>query len=170
MPASGSVVRIVAADANILINFIHLQRVDLLGYLTEYDFVIPQEVRGEITDPGQRAAVRGAIDAGILRLVVIEDVQTLRLFAELTGLMGRGEAACLSLAITQDWLIASDEKRRFRREALARLGTGRLINTPGLLLLSIRAGLITIEEADAMKALLEQRRFRMKFASFRDLP
>jgi len=53
---------------------------------------------------------------------------------------------------------------------MARLGTDRLINTPGLLLLSIRAGLITIEEADAMKALLEQRRFRMKFASFRDLP
>jgi hypothetical protein len=98
--------------------------------------------------------------------VVIGDVQTLTFFAELTGLMGRGEAACLSLAITQNWLTASGEKRTFRREALARLGTDRLINTPGLLLLSIRAHLITIEEADAMKALLEQRRFRMKFGLF----
>jgi hypothetical protein len=40
MPASGSVVRIVAADANILINFIHLQRLDLLGRLMEYEFVM----------------------------------------------------------------------------------------------------------------------------------
>jgi predicted nucleic acid-binding protein len=169
MPASGSVVRIVAADPNILINFIHVQRLDLLGHLPEYEFVMPEEVRGEITDPNQEAAVREAIDAGILRLVAIEDVPTLTLFAELTGLMGRGEAACLSLAVTQNWLIASDEKRTFRREALARLGNGRLINTPGLLVLSIRAGLITIEEADAMKELLEQRRFRMKVRSFRDL-
>jgi predicted nucleic acid-binding protein len=169
MPASGSVARIVAADANILINLIHLQRLELLGHLPEYEFVMPEEVRGEITDPNQNAAVREAIDAGILRVVVIEDVRTLTLFAELTGLMGRGEAACLSLAITQNWLIASDEKRTFRREALARLGADCLINTPGVLLLAIRAGLISIEEADAMKALLEQRRFRMKFASFRDL-
>jgi hypothetical protein len=51
MPASGSVVRIVAADANILINFIHVQRLDLLGHLPEYEFVMPEEVRGEITDP-----------------------------------------------------------------------------------------------------------------------
>ena len=116
MPPFGSGVRIVAADANILINFIHLQRLDLLGRLTEYEFVMPEEVRGEITDPNRHAALLGAIDAGILRLVVIEDVPTLRLFAELTGL-GRGEAACLSLAITQNRLIASDEKRTFRREA-----------------------------------------------------
>ena len=60
-------------------------------------------------------------------------------------------------------------KRTFRREALARLGPGRLINTPGLLVLSIRAGLITVEDADTMKTLLEQRRFRMKITSFRDL-
>jgi hypothetical protein len=38
-----------------------------------------------------------------------------------------------------------------------------------LLVLSIRAGSITIEEADSMKTLLEQRRFRMKIPSFRDL-
>jgi predicted nucleic acid-binding protein len=168
MPASGSVVRIVAADTNILINFIHVERLDLLGHLPEYEFVMPEEVRNEITDPVQEAAVRAALDAGILRLVVIADVPTLTLFTELAGLMGRGEAACLSLAVTQNCLVASDEKRTFRREALARLGTGRLINTPGLLVLSIRAGLITVEEADVMKTLLEQRRFKMTFASFRD--
>jgi hypothetical protein len=65
--------------------------------------------------------------------------------------------------------------RGFRREtrlpsrSAIRLGSGRILNTPGLYLLCIRSGLITVEEADAAKATLEQRRFRMVFASFRDL-
>ncbi len=99
----------------------------------------------------------------------INDISAITLFAELTAFMGKGEAACLSLAVTRGWLIASDEKRVFKREAEARLGPGRLINTAGLLVFSIRAGLITIEEADELRAVLEQCRFRMKFASFRDL-
>jgi hypothetical protein len=109
VPVPGPVVRIVAADSNILINFIHLQRLDLLGHLPEYEFVMPEEVRGEITDPVQDAAVRTALDTGILRLVVIEDLPTLTLFAELTGLMGRGEG--LAGAVDTRWL---DHHRRSR--------------------------------------------------------
>jgi hypothetical protein len=51
----------------------------------------------------------------------------------------------------------------------ARLGEGRLVTTAGLFVLAIRAGILTVEEADQMKAVLEQRRFRMTFASFRDV-
>jgi predicted nucleic acid-binding protein len=83
--------------------------------------------------------------------------------------MGQGEAACLALAESRGWLIASDERRRFRREVFARLGEGRLVTTAGLFVLAIRAGILTVEEADQMKAVLEQRRFRMTFASFRDV-
>jgi hypothetical protein len=35
--------------------------------------------------------------------------------------------------------------------------------------LGIRAGLLTVEEADQDKAVLEQHRFKMAFESFRDL-
>ncbi len=65
--------------------------------------------------------------------------------------------------------MASDEGGAFLREATARLGAGRIINTPGLFLMAIRAGIISVEQADEAKTVLEQRRFRMKFCSFRDL-
>jgi predicted nucleic acid-binding protein len=90
-------------------------------------------------------------------------------YAELRRIMGQGEAACLALAEARGWLIASDEKRRFRREVQARLGTGRLITTAGLFVLAIRAGLLSVEQSDQAKALLEQHRFRMAFGSFREL-
>ena len=73
------------------------------------------------------------------------------------------------MAETRGWLIASDEKRRFRREVLARLGEGRLVTTAGLFLIAIRAGVISVEEADQVKEILQRHRFRMAFRSFRDL-
>jgi predicted nucleic acid-binding protein len=78
---------------------------------------------------------------------------------------GKGEAACLALAESRGWLVASDEKRRFRREVLALLGSGRLVTTPGLFVLAIRAGGISVQEADEVKAVLERHRFRMGFRS-----
>jgi hypothetical protein len=37
------------------------------------------------------------------------------------------------------------------------------------MVLAIRANLLTIGQADAIKSLLETKRFRMAFASFRDI-
>lgn len=65
--------------------------------------------------------------------------------------------------------VASDEKRRFRREAVSRPGKDRIIGTADLFVLAINAGLITLEEADEDKAMLEDRRFRMPFSSFREM-
>lgn len=64
-------------------------------------------------------------------------------------------------------MIASDEKGRFRREVLSRLGQGRLITTAGLFVLAIRTGLISIDDADQAKTELENHRFRMTFDTFR---
>jgi hypothetical protein len=43
------------------------------------------------------------------------------------------------------------------------------LNTPGIFSLAISAGIITVEDADRAKAVLEQHRFIMSFASFRDV-
>jgi hypothetical protein len=75
----------------------------------------------------------------------------------------------LALAARSSALVASDEKRQFLREAQRRLGPGRILNTPGLFLLAIRRGALTVEEADAAKAVLERHRFQMTFKSFREL-
>ena len=44
-----------------------------------------------------------------------------------------------------------------------------MLNTPGLLLLAIRLNVLTVEQADQIKATLEGHRFRMGFNSFQDL-
>ena len=84
-------------------------------------------------------------------------------------MLGVGEASCLALAAKRGWLVACDERRVFLREARARLGEGRILNTPGIYILSLQAGLITVAAADQAKATLEAHRFRMAFRSFGDL-
>lgn len=67
-------------------------------------------------------------------------------------------------------IVASDEKRRFLREARRRLGDGRILNTAGLVLLGIRHELLSIQEADRMKSeWARHHRFRLKIRSFREL-
>lgn len=161
--------RTVVVDANVLINLAHLDRLDLLGSLEGFDFVIPQEVRQEVTSAEARARLDGALSLGHLRETGLEGLETLTLFADFLQIMGQGESACLALATMRGWYIASDEKRAFLREAQRHLGPGRILNTPGLLLLAIRRRLLTVEQADEAKAILERCRFRMAFGSFREI-
>lgn len=156
--------RIVVSDANVLVNLLHIGRLDLLVQLEGYTFFIPKDVDAEVTR--DRAQLDEQIQAGALVVVPLDAIPALELYADLVQRMGKGEAACLALAATKGWLISSDEKKAFRREAEKRLGPNSIITTPGLILLAIRAGLMTVEDADAAKALLEQHRFRMTFSSF----
>ncbi|HSS77691.1 MAG TPA: hypothetical protein VLV54_13220 [Thermoanaerobaculia bacterium] len=161
--------RTVVVDANVLINLAHLDRLDLLGALAGFDFVTPPEVRQEVTSAEARARLDRSLNLGHLRETSLEGLETLTLYAKLLQVMGKGEAACLALATMQGWYIASDEKRVFLREAECLLGPGRILNTPGLLLLAIRRNLLAIEQADEAKAVLERCRFRMAFGSFREI-
>jgi predicted nucleic acid-binding protein len=162
-------IRIVVTDANILINLIHAEALELLGCLDGYEFVIVDQVEGEITRPEQATVLRHAIDVGWLRREVVDTIEGLSIFADLARIMGRGEAACLALAETRRWYVASDEKKVFRREALARIGHGKILTTAGLIVQAIRAKQLTIDQADAIKIMLEAKRFRMAFTSFRDI-
>jgi predicted nucleic acid-binding protein len=168
-PPDSSSVRVVVTDTNILINLIHTGLLDLLAKLAPYSFVVPEEVVTEVRDPRQSEALNSAISSGVLEVIQLTDTGELTVYAELLRVLGSGEAACLSLAQCRNWLIASDERKKFQREALTRLGPGRLLNTPGILVLAIKAGLLTMEEADHAKAVLEQNRFVMNFLSFRDI-
>jgi predicted nucleic acid-binding protein len=161
--------RIIVADASVLINFIHAGQLALLAALPGYEWVAPEDVVAEITDPVQREQLDRAIASQQLRVETVTDPEDLVQYAELRRTLGRGEAACIVLAARHGWLVASDEKGRFQRATTARLGSGRLVNTVGLFVAAIRAGLISIDEADDAKAILEERRFRMSFASFRDV-
>lgn len=158
----------VVADANVLINLIHAARLGFCADLPGLSFMIPDHVLREITRPDQRSQLDRALDSGALQPCSIKHPEDMELFADLIARLGRGEAACLVLAERHGWTVASDEKGRFRREARKRIGKHRLIGTPDLFVRAIRAGLITVAEADADKELLERKRFKMAFESFRE--
>jgi predicted nucleic acid-binding protein len=122
--------RVVVTDANVLINLMHAGRLDLFGALTAYEFVVPDHVIAEITQPAQRQALEIAFTRGALRKQSIIAPKELATYADLRRIMGSGEAACLAMAEAPGWLIASDERRRFRREVIARLGCAHRVPRP----------------------------------------
>lgn len=161
--------RIVVTDANVLINLIHVGRLDMCAHLPGYEFIVPDHVRREITDATQLAALDDAAHRAVLRVEPITDPAAISIFTQLTQRLGRGEAACLAIAAQNGWMVASDEKGRFLREAESRIGTAGIIGTKDLFVLAIGAGMLSIEDADADKATLAQRRFTMPFKSFREV-
>ena len=164
-----SELQIIVTDANVLINMIHVDSLALLARLEGLRFVVVEEVIAEVSDPEQARALLHAIDSGWIHREPLDNVDGLELFAALARILGRGEAAALALAATRGHAVACDEKRVFRREALARIGEGRILTTPGILLMAIRRGLITVEDANRMKEILARNRFVMTFTSFADL-
>jgi predicted nucleic acid-binding protein len=160
---------VVITDANVLINLIHIGRLSLLGGLESYEFRVPLEVLNEILEPEQRAAVDAALAAGDIAKITVDTPETLALFGSLRDVMGQGEAACLALAAKGGFYIASDEKKRFRRQAIELIGKERILRTESILVEAIRRKHISVAEADGYKTVLETKRYAMSFASFADL-
>lgn len=160
---------VVVADTSVLINIIHVSRLDLLGSLDGFRFVVPEQVAAEVTREEEIRDLHEGFECGFLHRESSTDPQELAIYADLRGALGRGEAATLAMAEARGWLVACDERGRFLLEARKRIGETRVIDTPGLMLLAIRRGTLTVTEADALKLILESRRFRMTFASFADL-
>ena len=69
---------IIVTDANVLINLMHVTRLDMCARLPGYEFVVPDHVREEITDATQRPVVDGAVARGAFRLEAITGLQLSR--------------------------------------------------------------------------------------------
>ena len=160
---------IVVCDACVLINFLVVDRMDLLTRHLDYRFVVTEHAKAEVTDPVQHERLLTVIESRELEQADLTDPESLAVFAKLSAVLGGGEAAAIALAAERNWAIATDELGRTFREVESRLGEGRLLTTPGILLQAIRNGALPVEEADEIKARLEAHRFKMNFASFADL-
>jgi predicted nucleic acid-binding protein len=162
-------ISVVITDASVIINLCHTAHIFLLGKTTTFEFVVTDEVIAEVTEPDQQRTLTEALAASALRRESILSSEELATFADLTQILGTGEAACLAVAEHRKWLVACDEKRVFLREARKRLGPDRILNTAGLYVHWIQAGILSVAEADAAKAILESHRFKLAFGSFRDV-
>ena len=159
----------VATDTCILINLIVVGRLDLLRLVPPYIFHAASEVLNEIEDLDQRTAVEQAIAAGHFDEVKLDQPGEVSLYVGFNATLGKGESACLALGKARGWAIATDESKDPKWKKVISGAGFAIINTPGILLAAIRAGALTMVDADEIKARLEQRRFKMKFDSFASL-
>lgn len=66
--------------------------------------------------------------------------------------MGKGEAACLAMATTRGWMLASDDRgRAFRRLATERIGNNRLLDTPGIAAMARAQGILSDAEEQQIR-------------------
>jgi len=82
--------RIVVADTSVLINFLHLDRLDLLGELPGYAFWIPEHLVAEITRPEQAVSLKAGLDAGRLQIAVMTDISEVERYDVLRRTLGDG--------------------------------------------------------------------------------
>lgn len=157
---------IVVIDSNILINLFHISRLDLLGKIPSLRVFVPEHVVEEIKVRAQRIALLQTIENKTLRIVKITDPSEIQKYHQLHRVMGQGEAACITLAESNQWIVGTDEKGRVRREILEKLGKGKQLTTVDLVVMAIKSGVISIEQADDYKKTLEEKNFKVKFESF----
>lgn len=152
---------LVVADSSFLINFLVLDRMDILGELAQFRLHVLNHVRAEIRYENQRARLQAAVESGIMTEIEITDPSEILMYAEFRQFLGDGESASLAVAVSRRWVIAADEKGRFRRELFGRLGENYLLDTAGALVTAIKAGAISVELAEALRAQLRGNRFDM---------
>jgi predicted nucleic acid-binding protein len=160
---------LVVADSSFLINFLVVDRMDILKRLPRFRFHVVNHVRAEIRYESQRARLQAAIDGGGVTEIEIVDPSEILVYDELRSFLGDGEAASLAVAVTRRWVIAADEKGRFRSELFTRLGEDYLLDTLGALLTAIRADVITVAHAEALRTQLQEHRFQMDSTPFDEL-
>lgn len=164
---------IVVSDTDVVINFLRVQRLDLLCGQSNFRVVVTEHllgssgILGELTDLTQAAEAEKAVAAGLMEAIALTEPNELALFATLNQFLGRGESAAIAVAASRGWTVATDD-RLAQRECERRLGPNRTLSTPSILLDCIRNGSLSVADADNIKDQLASQRFIMKFATFAD--
>lgn len=162
-------ISVIILDASVLINFLTIDRVDLLTHLPEHRFVITAHVGREVTYSDQAARLATAIHNGHLRELSAGIHAELATFARLTRTLGIGESAAIAAAQHRSMVVAVED-RTARRTAESLVGKRNVLSTTDLMVSIIHAGLLTVAEADAIKLDWEtNHRFALRqFKSFKD--
>jgi predicted nucleic acid-binding protein len=143
---------LVVADSSFLINFLAIDRMDILNQLPQFRFSVVNHVRAEIRYESHRVRLEAAMESGGVTEIEISDPAEILLYDELRSFLGDGESASLAVAVSRLWVIAADEKGRFRRELFVRQGENYLLDTLGALLTAIKSDIITVAEAEALRS------------------
>lgn len=159
-------------DASVLLNFLNIDRVDLLARHSG-DFIVTDHVAAEVADQysGQRHRFASAVEAGAVLQETVTRPEELSLFGSLSasGRLGAGECSAIAVAVHRRLILAIDD-RQAAKQARRTDRELRIMTTQDLMVSMIGERLLGFEEADHIKdEWAAQHRFRLKFRSFRDL-
>src|SRR5436190_9239493 len=109
---------IVVADTSVLINFLRIDRMDLIGAHPD-SFIATDHVAAEIADtyPDQQARYSAALEARQLAEHRIDDPAELELFLRMgeRGRLGAGERSAIAVALNRKCALAIDDSRAIQR-------------------------------------------------------
>jgi predicted nucleic acid-binding protein len=158
-------------DASVLLNFLKIGRIDLLARHPNYRFVVVDLVKNEVTKRGQQTELEAALTNGDLvpdGPPETIDILELATFAAMGSLkIGNGDKAVIAAAKVRNLVLAMDDEIAWKRASTFCVGIERE-DTVSIVVTLIKANILTVEEADAIKADWEaNHKFRKKtFSSF----
>ena len=160
-------------DSSTLVNFLKIDRADLLASHPGYRFIVVDAVRNEVTKyyPAQVARLEAAFAAGQLfpdQPAAATSIAELAAFAAMASIkIGVGERAAIAAAKTRGLPLAMDDERAWKRagSSLSRL------DTVSVMVALIKAGVVDVAAADAIKSDWESNHKFIKkhFSSFAEL-
>lgn len=166
----------VIADASVLINFLRIDRMDLIGAYPG-SFIVTDKVADEISYPDQKNRYETALSLRYLVQQKIDDPieveEFLRLDLKYGQHLGAGELSAIAVALNRNYLLAIDDNRAVR-DVLREIGfsdrPNRIIRTQDIVVELIERNFLTLKEAELIKVDWEtNHRFKLKTSSFREL-
>jgi len=165
---------IVVADTSVLVNFLRIDRMDLIGAHPD-SFIATDHVNAEITEPDQKSRYSTALSAGYLVEQRVDDSVEVEIFLRLSrgGRLGAGERSAIAVALNRNYRLAIQDNRAIGR-AIQEAGISgnpvSIMRTQDIVVELIRSQALTVEMADALLVnWASNHRFRLNISSFREL-
>jgi predicted nucleic acid-binding protein len=160
-------------ESSTLVNFLKIDRADLLASHPSYRLIVVDAVRNEVTKhyPAQVARLNAELAAGQLfedQPAAATSIAELATFAAMASIkIGVGERAAIAAAKTRGLPLAMDDERAWKR---AGSGLARL-DTINVMVALVKAGVIDVAAADVIKDDWEQNHKFIKrhFSTFAEL-
>jgi predicted nucleic acid-binding protein len=164
--------KILITDTSVLINFLNINRIDMLNLYPGL-FYITEHVIEEITIdfPDQKLRLTQAIYLNIFTVVSVDSEEEIILYNELLKerRLGPGECSAIACAINRKYSLVIDDVRA-RKQAIQKCAQLEIINTKDIIVWLIQMNHLTIAEADFIKNIWETEfRFAFKFKSFAEV-
>ena len=163
---------IIVSDTSVLINFLKIDRLDLLGNCSLH-FLVTDHVKAEINDnfPDQLQRFQNGLQQRILEEINVAEPAEIELFANLLqkGKLGIGECSAISVAIHRKYSLAIDDNLAIK-SALSLAPHLHILRTQDLMVKMIQEGIMNILDADTMlRDWEENHRFKLKINTFKEL-